>query len=162
MRVPEWLSWTAAIASIAGFVLSATVLAVACLWRRMAEGLLRAVRVHSLAEELGDLQSEVAELAEALVRGEAQMSRYIAQRAQARVGAVLARRGATLTGDDLTDLNRVRGLLAGVHQELSGRDELPPSAFQKCATHVTRSGGLLATVLGHTQSSVDLSVGKER
>jgi len=162
MPVPDWLAWTSAVASIAGFALSAAVLVVACLWRRMATELLAAVRHRSLAEELGDVQSELAALSDALHQRDTVTARYIAQRAQHRVSTTLARRGASLTADDLSDLNAVRSLLVRLQRGLSGAGDVGPGGLLEATSRARRCQSLLAAVLGHVQSSVDLSLEKER
>jgi hypothetical protein len=160
MRVPEWLVWTSAIASVVGAVLSLGVFVAALRWRHMAEGLVLGIRLRSLAAELADIQAQLADLEGALQHRTAQLASYIALRAETHVGVLLARRGAQVPADDFADLNAVRALLLRVRQDLSGGKQAQ-DVTARCVAQTRRCSSLLATALGHAQSLVDASVGKE-
>jgi len=153
MRVPEWVSWTAAIASIAGLILSAIVLVVACLWRRMAERLLLAVQGRTLAEELARLRTEAEHLVTSVSRRQPAEARPTVRRLRADVGAILARRAPVMGPSDITDLNRVHTLTQKIDERLA--TDCGEEAWEQLRRDCRRCADFATTVLGHVQRALD-------
>ncbi|MBM3471984.1 MAG: hypothetical protein FJX75_01765 [Armatimonadetes bacterium] len=149
--MPEWLSWTAAIASIVGAVVSLGVFAAALAWGRRAQRLLEEVRVRTLSEELAALQHDAEQLTAALRSGHQDEARLLAQQVHRSAAAVAAREPRALNTDDIGDLHRVRGHVARIADALTAG----PMGDEDVYAAVRRSrecGSLLATVRAHVQS----------
>jgi len=168
MRVPEWLSWTAGITSIAGLVVGVAGFAMA-LWaalsarsaKEAAVAARQAVHAAAAADEVLHLFRDAEMTAYALGQGDVAKARLIVPDIRARLSTWARRRARSVGMEFEPGIKPLQATLADLHSQLAEMPDtdIGPEDMARLREMASACVLRLADLLGAVQHRLDHSTG---